>query len=80
MNSSDVHLEVIRPSRVVIRNGVRGSGIQVLDDVLQQGDHHNPLTAAVLVAEATHAITGDDQLDCLVIPPDQDWSLFSFLR
>lgn len=72
MNTFDVHLEATSPSRAVIGDGVRGSGVQVPDDVLQQGDHHNPLTAAVLVAESTHAVTGDYQLDCLVIPPDDD--------
>ena len=53
----------------MICDGVGGPGLQVLDDVLEEGDDHDALAAAVLVAEATGAVTGDDQLNRLVIPP-----------
>ena len=62
----------------MIRDGVCGPGVQVPDDVLQQGDDHDPLAAAVLVAEATRPVSRDNQLDCLVIPPEvQDSQLFT---
>ena len=67
---NNLYLEAVCPSRAVIRDGLRGSGVQVPDDVLQQGDHHNTLTAAVLIAEATRSVSRDNQLNCLVIPPD----------
>ena len=47
-----------------------GPGVQVSDDVLQQGDNLDPLTATVLVAEATCPVSEDNQLDCLIISPD----------
>ena len=70
MNTSDVYLEAEGVGTVVIRDGLCGSGVQVPDDLLQQGDHHDPLAAAVLVAEATRTVSRDNQLNCLVIPPD----------
>ena len=74
-----VYLEAVGPGRAVICDGLCSSGVQVPDDVLQQGDHHDPLAAAVLIAEATRSVSRDNQLNCLVIPPDGCSQALTFL-
>ena len=52
----------------MICDGMRGSGVEVPDDVLQERDDHDALAAAVLVAEPAGPVSRDHQLHCLVIP------------